>query len=77
MSNTLATLVGHEIEIYDTTGAVGAARAAGIEKGKFEDFQKQTNSLDRETTFSPVKKKDPYLDAYARWKETLLKIIKQ
>tara|TARA_A100001011_G_scaffold130139_1_gene137153 strand:- start:677 stop:2158 length:1482 start_codon:yes stop_codon:yes gene_type:complete len=76
-SNTLATLVGHEIEIYDTTGAVGAARAAGIEQGKFEDFQERTNSLDRETTFSPEQQKEPYLEAYARWKETLQKIINQ
>ena len=32
-SNTVATLIGHEIEIYNTTGAVGAARAVGLIDG--------------------------------------------
>ena len=32
-ANTAATLIDQEIEIYNTTGAIGAARAAGLHKG--------------------------------------------
>ena len=35
-SNTIATLVGADINIIDTTGAVGAARAAGVSSGAFK-----------------------------------------
>ncbi len=37
-SNTIATLVGADINIIDTTGAVGAARAAGVSSGDFKTF---------------------------------------
>jgi len=70
-SRTLATLAGHEIEIYNTTGAVGAARAAGIAAGQFQEFQEQMNSLDRVATFLPQSETQPYFEAYRHWKETL------
>ena len=37
-ANTIATLIGHEIEIYNTTGAIGAARAAGLHDGDYENL---------------------------------------
>ena len=37
-ATTVATLIGHEIEIYNTTGAIGAARASGLIDGDFERF---------------------------------------
>ena len=39
-ANTVATLIAQEIEIYNTTGAIGAARAADLHKGDFEVFWK-------------------------------------
>ncbi|GIR60317.1 MAG: hypothetical protein CM15mP65_28980 [Crocinitomicaceae bacterium] len=36
-SETIATLTGKEIEIYNTTGALGAARAANIMNDGFEN----------------------------------------
>ena len=36
-ANTVSSLIGQPIEIYNTTGAVGAARAAAIEQGGLED----------------------------------------
>lgn len=74
-SNTLATLAGHEIEVFDTTGAVGAARAAGVEEGDFSIFKQKANSLDRVATFSPQAETSSYFEAYEHWKNTLLKFI--
>lgn len=70
-SRTLASLAGHEIEIYDTTGAVGAARAAGFVSGNPNDFQEKTNHLDCVATFLPQSETQPYFEAYQHWKETL------
>ena len=38
-ANTVATLIGHEIEIYNTTGAYGAARASGIVNNDLNSFR--------------------------------------
>ena len=74
-SNTVATLIGHEIEIYNTTGAVGAARAAGLTDGDFEKFGSSITKNDHVMTFMPLKNKEPYEDAYKKWKKELEIII--
>lgn len=74
-SNTVATLIGHEIEIYDTTGAVGAARAVGLMDGDFESFGNKISKNDHVMTFLPLKNKDSYLEAYSNWKKALELII--
>jgi len=60
-SNTLATLIGHEIEIYNTTGAIGAARAAGLLDGDFDKFGKNITDNDHVMTYLPFENKTPYL----------------
>ena len=70
-SNTLATLIGHEIEIYNTTGSVGAARACGLTDGNFEKFGKNITENDHVITFVPLKNKEPYEVAYQHWKMEL------
>ncbi|SFR78042.1 xylulokinase [Maribacter stanieri] len=74
-SNTVATLIGYDIEIYDTTGAIGAARAANLHKGDFEAFGKAILDNDYVMTFSPKKDKKGYQDAYAIWKNELELIL--
>ena len=74
-SNTLATLIGHEIEIYNTTGSVGAARACGLTDGNFEKFGKNITENDHVMTFVPLKNKEPYEVAYKHWKMELEKIL--
>jgi xylulokinase len=74
-SNTLATLIGHEIEIYNTTGSVGAARACGLTDGNFEKFGKNITENDHVMTFVPLKNKEPYEVAYQHWKMELEKIL--
>ena len=70
-SNTVATLLGYDIEIYNTTGAIGAARAANLHKGDFEAFGKVILENDYVMTFSPIKEKKAYKEAYKTWKKEL------
>lgn len=74
-ANTVATLIGQEIEIYNTTGAIGAARAAHLHKGDFEAFGKTIMDNDHVMTFMPFKDKKSYLDAYNHWKKELELIL--
>ena len=74
-SNTVATLIGHEIEIYNTTGAVGAARAVGLTDGNFEKFGASITTNDHVMTFLPLKNAAPYEKAYQNWKKELELIL--
>ena len=75
-ANTVATLIGQEIEIYNTTGAVGAARAAGLKDGDFKKFGENITKNDHVMTFMPLKNKEPYVEAYNNWKNELEIILK-
>lgn len=75
-ANTVATLIDKEIEIYNTTGAIGAARAAGLHEGDFVSYGKSVEDNDHMMTFVPFKDKDPYLSAYENWKTELNFILK-
>ena len=74
-SNTVATLIGHEIEIYNTTGAVGAARAVGLTDGDFEKFGSGITTNDHVMTFLPLKNKEEYEKAYQNWKKEIELIL--
>ena len=75
-ANTVATLIEQEIEIFNTTGAIGAARAANLHKGDFESFGKIIMDNDHVMTFMPFKDKEPYLEAYKNWKKELELVLK-
>ena len=74
-ANTVATLIAQEIEIYNTTGAIGAARAANLHKGDFKTFGKVIMDNDHVMTFMPFKDKQPYIKAYNNWKKELELIL--
>lgn len=75
-SETIATLTGHEIEIYNTTGAVGAARASGLTDGDFQKFNNKVVENDHVITYKPLQEKQPFLMAYGIWKKELEQILK-
>ncbi|WP_077399979.1 xylulokinase [Cellulophaga omnivescoria] len=75
-STTVATLIGFEIEIYNTTGAVGAARAAGVIDGDFTDFKNNSTANDLVKTYKPLEDKLSYVKAYEKWKYELETILK-
>lgn len=76
-ANTVATLIEHEIEIYNTTGAIGAARAADLHKGDFKNYGKLVMENDHVMTFMPFKNKESYVKAYKNWKKELNLILKK
>lgn len=68
---TLASVSGATIELVDTDGAAGAAKAAGIGAGIYSGPADAFGSLKVLATVEPAADRLPYLEAYARWKETL------
>ncbi len=70
---TLASTTGATIELYETDGAVGAAKGAGIGAGIYKDSDEAFASLKHYGTEKPDADTAEYLKAYARWKEVLLK----
>lgn len=75
-SNTIASLIGQEIEIYNTTGAIGAARACELHKGDFEAFGKQIMDNDYVMGFKPTNDNAAYQKAYQKWKNELEQLLK-
>ena len=75
-SKTITTLIDKEIEIYNTTGAIGAARACQLYKGDFESFGKQILENDFVMGFQPSNNKEEYEKAYLKWKTKLEQLLK-
>ena len=69
--DTLASVSGATIELVDTDGAAGAAKAAGIGAGIYADHNKAFENLVKLQEISPAADRSPYLEAYARWKSIL------
>lgn len=70
--DTLAGVSGATIELYDTDGSVGAAKGAGIGAGIYKDNNEAFATLDKLKVIEPDEThRAEYLEAYARWKETL------
>lgn len=70
-AQTMCNLIGHPIEIYNTTGAVGAARACMIHQYGFKAFSKTVMNNDLVQTYTPKKEIKPISQAYQQWKEKL------
>lgn len=70
-SETITTLIDTEINIIDTTGAIGAARAAGVSSGDFNTLSDVFSDNEKVKTFYPLKEKQSYIDAYNLWKNDL------
>ena len=66
---TLAGVSGATIELYDTDGSIGAARAAGIGAGFYASTDEAFASLKRLMVIEPNEKlAEQYMEAYQRWK---------
>lgn len=67
---TLASVSGAVIELYDTDGAAGAAKAAGMGAGIYASHQEAFASLKKIRTVTPDNAQaDRYLEAYTQWKK--------
>lgn len=69
--DTLSSVSGATIELYDTDGAVGAAKGAGLGAGIYKNSNEAFASLEKLGEVHPASDRTPYLEAYARWKEAL------
>jgi len=71
---TLATITGVRIELYDTDGALGAARGAAVGAGLYASFEEAFKELKVLETIEPNPKDEaPLLKAYEKWERMLSK----
>jgi xylulokinase len=69
---TLAGVSGATIELYDTDGAAGAAKGAGIGAGIYADNKEAFASLEKLAVIEPsVAEKEQYQEGYEKWKNCL------
>lgn len=73
-AQALSSISGSRIELYDTDGAAGAARGAGVGLGHFESHDTAFENVNKIMEYHPEKdKQEEYQVAYERWLEILLK----
>jgi xylulokinase len=70
-ATTIATLTGAKIEIYQTTGAVGAALAGAVGAGHLPELGAATAGQEVVGVVHPAKDNQAYEAAYWRWKQGL------
>jgi xylulokinase len=72
---TLAGISGATIELYNTDGAQGAARGAGIGAGIYKSFSEAFLGLQKLQTIQPnTLNRQLYIDAFENWKKYLEKL---
>lgn len=74
-SNTIAALTGAEIELIATTGAVGAAKAAGVPVGIYDSVEEAMASVESVKKYEPGAKTGATEETYGRWKEELKQVL--
>lgn len=71
--DTLASVTGATIELYNTDGSVGAAKGAGMGIGYYKNNTEAFATLEKKQVIEPdTKQKTAYKDAYEHWKQCLL-----
>lgn len=71
-AQTLASVSGATIELFNTDGAAGAAKAAGMGAGIYASNEEAFASLAKISVIEPeADKKAQYRDAYERWKSLI------
>ncbi|MEZ4810090.1 MAG: FGGY family carbohydrate kinase [Allomuricauda sp.] len=74
-SKTIAALADSHIDIVETTGAVGTARAAAYAFGDFKSIGEAMATDAIQMTYHPEKNAEKYREAYALWKKELEKYL--
>lgn len=74
-SQTISNLTGAKIEMMQTTGAVGAAKAAGVGAGIFKTPKKAMGTNELVEVFKPEKKIEAHQAAYNNWEKALQKFL--
>ena len=74
-SKTVATLANCKIEIIETTGAVGAAKAAGVGIGIYDSVETAMKNVSILEVVEPSMNKETYEKAYGKWENTLNQLL--
>jgi xylulokinase len=74
---TLADVSGATINLYDTDGAVGAAKGAGMGAGIYKDNNEAFASLVKLGEVNPGANVEAVREAYLRWKNILTKQLEK
>ncbi|MFY0625512.1 MAG: carbohydrate kinase [Reichenbachiella sp.] len=74
-STTIATVMGCKIEMVKTTGAVGAAKAAGVAAGLYNSLEKAFEKMETVKVYEAASDKEKYTSAYQVWKKDLETIL--
>ncbi len=72
-STSLSNISGAQIELYDTDGALGAARGAGFGAGMYKSLDEAFETLERKKTLNGDG--SDLTEAYERWKSAVEKAI--
>jgi xylulokinase len=72
---TLASVSGAIIELYETDGADGAARGAGVGAGVFSSLEDALATLEKNKVVEP--QPGTHGDAYARWDDHLRRALSE
>ncbi|OEK03008.1 carbohydrate kinase [Roseivirga sp. 4D4] len=70
-SETLATTLDCTIEVFDTTGAAGAAKASGVGAGHLAELKEAMGKQDKIKTIEPAEHSGTYEKAYDLWVKKL------
>ena len=74
-SSVFVNSVGCELELYNTDGAAGAARGAGLGAGVYKSVNEAYSSMEKIKTYSPNKElQDIYHKVYDKWKRQLKRL---
>ena len=70
-SETIATLADCKIEVIETTGAVGAAKASGVAVGIYKTIREAVDQVKIVRTYDPIPNATAYKKAYEKWEKQL------
>ncbi len=74
-SKTISTLLNCQIEVVDTTGAYGAARAAGVAVGAYDNLESALRSIQPSVVYQPDLNLSQCQSAYQKWLAQLEKML--
>ena len=74
-SKTIVNLLGCRIDVFETTGAAGAAKASGIGTGFYKSLEEAVPTDKPKKSYLPTGEKEIYAAAYRKWEEELRKIL--
>ncbi len=75
-SQTIANALDCHIEMIETTGALGAARASGIATGHFKSLRDANQQLNVVGTTAPDADSQLHVEGYQKWKNELENLLK-